>query len=110
MRVTNFEKILPAGSIVTLNIMKEEKKDTKFIIMKRFVAEESGVNYYYEYEVMVYPTGSKDGKNLLINNEQIEEIIFKGYKDRLEEEFLKESKNIIQTNKLIKKVVKMKGE
>ncbi len=34
---TNFEEILPAGSVVSLNIFKKEYKESEIMIIKRFV-------------------------------------------------------------------------
>lgn len=78
------DKLLPNGSIVTLNIMKQDKQDTKFIIIKRFVLNNANKNEYFEYEVMLYPNGVGDRRNILINNEQISEVVFEGYTDHME--------------------------
>lgn len=94
--------ILPIGSIIELNIMNKDKQDAKFIILKRFVINPNKSNEYFEYEAMLYPGGTTDGKNLLINNEQIAKVVFKGYCDELEDVYLTEIKSLLVQNDLVK--------
>ena len=95
--------ILPPGSVVTLNIIKKEHREAKFLIYKRFVLEEEKSKEYYEYEAMLLPIGTEDGKNIMFNNEQIEEVIFKGYSDEQELKFLEAMQELITKENLSKK-------
>lgn len=96
--------ILPAGTVVRLNIFKEKYEDImNVLIVKRFVVENPEDKKYYEYEGFLLPLGTKDGKNILFNNEQIKEVLHTGYTDKIEEEFLEGSEKMILQEKYRKK-------
>lgn len=75
--------LLPLGSIV---ILKESRQ--KLIIVGRF-HKNIGDNKIYDYAAYYYPEGLKYSKiNYLFNNKDIEEVVFKGYTDKEDENFL----------------------
>ncbi len=102
------KNILPVGSIVTLNIMKNDNQEAKFIIQRRFVINPNNKNEYFEYELMLYPGGTKDGKLILINNEQISNVIFEGYSDELDVKFIKATYELLDRNELNKVKIEVK--
>lgn len=95
-------KILPVGSIVKLNIMKEERKDTKFCILRRFILNINEKDEYFEYELMLYPGGTQDGKVILINSEQISEVVYYGYSDDEDILFINAREQLIAENDIKK--------
>lgn len=100
------EVLLPIGSIVNLNIMKESARSIKFIVMRRYIVDPNNSQQYYEYEVMNYPGGSQDGTSLLVNNEQISNIIFRGYADEEDNSYQNYANELIISNNLNKAFVK----
>lgn len=97
-------KVLPIGSVVKLNITNSEFSDTLFVVIKRFVTNPKNRNEYFEYEVMLYPAGTTDGKNLMLNREQISEVVHHGYSDIKDEECQQLIMSTIEKNQ-IKKVI-----
>lgn len=96
---------LTLGSIVTLKITKDEYANSKFVIVNRFIINPQNQEEYFDYEVMLYPSGSIDGGKILINNEQVKDIEFVGYKDEFDTEFQKEIKKMLNSAGLKKAVV-----
>ncbi len=92
------DHILPTGSIVTLNIMKPGAENTKFIIIRRFIQNAVKEKEYFEYELMLYPSGTKDKKGVLVNHEQISNIVFRGYSDEEEEDYIKRVDKLLLQN------------
>lgn len=94
--------LLPVGSVVKLNIIRPEAKDTLFVITKRFVSNPSNKKEYFEYELLLYPGGSGDGKNIFVNNEQIESLVHKGYSDNKDDSYQELMQGVIEKNNLRK--------
>lgn len=88
-----FEEILPLGTVVDLK--KEELSKTidlskvehfRVIITKRFLG--AGKGCYYPYGAVVYPIGmSGTGKVISFTSPLIEEVVFTGYQDEVEEAY-----------------------
>lgn len=80
MKDTQF---LPLGSIVLL------KDATKTIMITGYMQKTVGEDKLYDYAGCLYPEGfiSAD-KNLLFNNDQIQEAIFTGYECDESKEFI----------------------
>ncbi|MBQ6323788.1 MAG: DUF4176 domain-containing protein [Bacilli bacterium] len=90
------EKFLPVGSVVLL------KEATRGIVIIGYSVVEEGSQKIWDYLGAAYPIGviSPD-KNLLFNRNQIDKVLFEGYKDKDEEKFLNaltESMNKIYSN------------
>lgn len=76
-------EILPIGSVVRLN-----NGDIKLMIMSRApLHNQDGVIGYFDYAACVYPQGQTDQQAYFFNQEDIEEIYFKGYIDEQEKAF-----------------------
>ena len=77
------EKLLPIGSIVVLNNGKQ-----KLMITGRgSLYNNGGTIGYFEYSACIYPFGIANQQALFFNNENIKEVIFKGYTDEDEDEY-----------------------
>lgn len=80
------EKILPIGSIVRL-----KNGEQKIMITSRgALFNNDGVVGYFDYSACVYPYGQTDQTVHFFNEQDIDEIYFKGYVDESEEAFCKE--------------------
>ena len=92
--ISLFEEILPIGSVVELKKEKLcEYVDTskieqfRVIITKRFVGV--GTGCYYPYAAVVYPIGTAgEGKMISFTPVLIDNIVFTGYSDDVEEAFV----------------------
>lgn len=77
------KKILPIGSIVKL-----KKGEEKLMIICRVpLYNNEGTIGYLDYSGCLYPTGQTDQTTYFFNEEDIESVIFEGYRDEAEEEF-----------------------
>ncbi|MDR3215286.1 MAG: DUF4176 domain-containing protein [Bacilli bacterium] len=75
---------LPLGSIVMLNKDKlgiESDKDEIVVIEQRMI-QPKGKNYYIDYRSIPYPTGAfNEAMYTYFSEDDIKEVIFKGYSD-----------------------------
>ncbi|WP_206911697.1 hypothetical protein IGL98_002399 [Enterococcus sp. DIV0840] len=78
-------KFLPLGSVVKL------KKGTQLLMLtSRFPLYNNEGNIgYFEYLACLYPEGVKDQESFFFNHEDIEEVLFEGFKSEQEEAFQK---------------------
>lgn len=89
-----FEEILPIGSIVDLkkdilakNVDVSEIQKFRVAIVKRFIG--NGTGCYYPYGAVVYPLGTAgEGKLISFTPALIENVVFTGYMDEVEEYFV----------------------
>lgn len=89
-----FEEILPIGSIVDLkketlseNMDVSEIKQFRVAIVKRFIG--NGEGCYYPYGAVVYPVGTAGtGRLISFTPALIENLVFTGYRDEVEEYFI----------------------
>lgn len=89
-----FEEILPIGSIVDLNkevlsknVDVSEIQKFRVAIVKRFLGNGNGC--YYPYGAVVYPLGTSGKKRLMtFTPALIENVVFTGYSDDMEEYFI----------------------
>ena len=80
----NMKEYLPIGTVVRL---KGGEKKLMIYGRKQLALDESGE---YDYIACLYPEGNiNDDYNFLFNNEDISEIVFKGYINEEENDFLK---------------------
>lgn len=77
------QNILPIGSIVRLKNGQE-----KLMILNRApLFNNEGVLGYFEYSACIYPNGQTGQNVFFFNEEDIEEVLFEGFKDADEETF-----------------------
>ena len=78
------KEYLPIGTVV---LLKGGEKKVMIYGRKQLAVDDSGE---YDYIACLYPEGNiNDDYNFLFNNEDIDEVIFKGYVDSEEEDFQK---------------------
>ena len=78
------KKILPIGSIVKL-----KNGEQKLMIISRVPLYNNKGNIgYFDYSACVYPFGHTSQNAFFFNEEDIEEIVFMGFKDADEDKFL----------------------
>ncbi len=79
-------KVLPIGSVVRL-----KNGDIKLMILNRApLYNQNGVVGYFDYSACIYPAGKIEEQVYFFNEENIEEVYFKGYIDEQEEQFQEE--------------------
>ncbi|HFI0307095.1 TPA: DUF4176 domain-containing protein [Streptococcus suis] len=77
-------ELLPLGSIIYL-----EEAITKLMIVGRGpIFESDGENVYSDYVGIIYPEGINPEDAIFFNHENIEKLVFEGYKDEEEERFM----------------------
>lgn len=76
-------KMLPLGSVVYLKAGTAKT----MIINRGIFFEDNGNTKMFEYEGCLYPNGSNLKDRYYFNEEDIDEIIFRGYEDKMEERF-----------------------
>ena len=78
------EHILPLGTVVTL-----KKGDIKLVIVGRAqLFNDNGRIGYFDYSALAYPQGVvAESEYAFFNDEDIEEVLFEGYRDEQEIEF-----------------------
>lgn len=83
------KEYLPIGTIVTL----KDARDSKYMITEYLSLYTRKIgNGYFDYGAVLYPNGK--GENIFhFNNEDIEEIIFKGYTSEKLDKLKQELKN-----------------
>ncbi|MDD3404149.1 MAG: DUF4176 domain-containing protein [Hespellia sp.] len=78
-------ELLSIGSVVKL-----KKGTQKLMITSRVpLTNESGVIGYYDYGACLFPNGQINQESIFFNNEDIDELFFKGYVDEAEELYRK---------------------
>lgn len=92
--ITLFEEILPLGTVVDLK--KDELAKTmdvskvqqfRVIITKRFIG--TGEGCFYPYGAVLYPLGTAGyGRTISFTPSLVENIVFTGYSDEVEEAFV----------------------
>ena len=89
----NTERFLPIGSVVLL------KGGTKKIMVTGFCSVDSDdKTKLYDYTGCIYPEGFLDYNEIcLFNNDQIEQIFYKGYESDEEKEFKKDLQEIVDS-------------
>ena len=75
--------MLPLGSVVYLKAGTAKT----MIINRGIFFEDNGNTKMFEYEGCLYPNGSNLKDRYYFNEEDIDEIIFRGYEDKMEERF-----------------------
>ena len=94
-KINRYGKLLPIGSVVKLK--KTEKKI--MIIGLLCLGENDENNRLYDYSGCVYPEGVLTGnKNILFNQEDIDELYYVGYNDneeRLYKKNINDNMNIL---------------
>lgn len=76
------KQYLPMGSVVRLN-----KSKGKLIIMGR-QQKRTDTNAVFDYAALLYPFGKVDNNIVLFNEEDIEEILFRGFCDIDEQKYV----------------------
>ncbi|MFP7492925.1 DUF4176 domain-containing protein [Terribacillus saccharophilus] len=93
--------MLPIGSIVYLN-----EGTSKLMILNRGpIIELDGEQKMFDYSACEYPLGLVADNVFYFNEENIDEIIFEGFKDSDEERFNSLYKQWLEDNKIQKGVV-----
>lgn len=101
-------ELLPLGSIIYL-----EEATTKLMIVGRGpIFESDGENVYSDYVGIIYPEGINPDDAIFFNHENIEKVVFEGYKDEEEERFMEvykswESELEVKKVKMQAKVLKL---
>ncbi|WP_366248096.1 DUF4176 domain-containing protein [Terribacillus aidingensis] len=93
--------MLPIGSIVYLN-----EGTSKLMILNRGpIIELNGEQKMFDYSACVYPQGLVADSVLYFNEENIDEVIFEGFKDSDEDRFHSLYKQWLEENEIQKGVV-----
>lgn len=88
-------EILPIGSVVRL-----KNGDVKLMILNRApLYNQNGEIGYFDYSACVYPAGKLEEQVYFFNQENIEEVYFKGYIDGQEELFQEQYDEKIKNTK-----------
>ncbi len=75
---------MPLGSIIYL----DEATAKLMIVGRGPIFESDGDNVYSDYVGVIYPEGINPEDAIFFNHENIEKIVFEGYKDEEEERFM----------------------
>lgn len=93
-------KYLPLGTVVLL-----KGGEKKLMIIGFSVVAEEEQNKIYDYLGCIYPEGVlSSSKNLLFNNDQIEEIVSYGYYDEEDEDFKMTLEAVVNELKKVEKI------
>lgn len=76
--------MLPIGSIVYLS----EGNQKMMILNRGAVVEQIGEKVIFDYTGSLYPNGLDPEQVYYFNDEDIDEVVFEGYKDEEEERFI----------------------
>lgn len=93
-------EFLSLGSIVHLK--GDSEKVNLMIITYLPQTEENGVKGYYDYAACLYPLGLAEDKAYFFNDEDIDEVVEKGYLDKTGQEFINALNGSYETIKLPK--------
>ncbi|EGP5737900.1 MULTISPECIES: DUF4176 domain-containing protein [Enterococcus] len=86
--------MLPIGSIVYLS-----EGNQKIMILNRGpLAEQHGKKVFFDYTGALYPQGLDPEQVYYFNDEDIDEVVFEGFKDEDEERFVKLYKKWVAKN------------
>ncbi len=87
--------LLPIGTIVYLN-----EGTSKIMIVNRgpLVTDEEGEQVMYDYTGCLYPEGLDANNVLYFNEENVDKVVFEGYKDEEEERFLELYEELLEKN------------
>lgn len=80
------KKLLPLGTIIYL-----EEGNQKIMVVARgavYQDSDSGKDVYFDYMGCRYPAGIDPEDGLFFNEDNIDKVLFEGYKDEDEERFL----------------------
>lgn len=78
------KELLPLGSVIYL-----ESATTKLMIVGRGpVFESGGEPTYSDYVGVIYPEGINPEDAVFFNHENIDKVVFEGFKDEEEERFM----------------------
>lgn len=89
------KEILPLGTVLKI---KKGRKPV-MIISRGALYNHSGVIGYFDYSACLYPDGQNTSNVLFFNQEEIEEVLFEGFSDELEEQYLEIYKKEIAKSK-----------
>ena len=85
-------ELLPIGTVVLL------KNGTKRVMIIGYFPMENGNETKYDYSGTLYPEGLIDSRKILLfNNDQIENICFKGLQDEEQIKFQQRLKQLEET-------------
>lgn len=87
--------ILPLGSVVKL----KNGKINIMVISRTPLSSQNGTIGYFDYGACLYPRGMVTPEVVFFNQEDIEEILFVGYRDSLEDAFCEKYCQEIKTIK-----------
>lgn len=76
-------KLLPIGSIVT--VKADNQKNKLMIVCRAPFYKDEG---YFDYAACVYPYGIISDDVYYINDEDIDNVVFKGYSDELDKKLV----------------------
>lgn len=80
-------KLLPLGSIV--RIEEPEATQTFYLVIARAIAKNESDEVFSRYKVAPHPYGDVPSQEIFtINADQISEIVFEGYSNQQDQEFL----------------------
>ncbi|BDR59460.1 DUF4176 domain-containing protein [Xylocopilactobacillus apicola] len=89
------KELLPIGSIVYL----EEGTKKLMIVGRGVVYEEDGEDKFKDYMACLYPEGIDPKETIFFDQEDIDQLVFKGYSDEEEERFVKLYEDWVKENK-----------
>jgi len=75
--------MLELGSIVYL----KDGVEKVMILSRGPIVEENGERLMFDYSGCIYPVGLDMGRILHFNEENVDKIVFRGYKDEAEDRF-----------------------
>lgn len=80
----------------------------QYMVISRFVPElKDNKEVYYDYLLVKLPIGiGDDAGTVVVNDEEIEELIFEGYADEEEQIYIDEIKAWIESEKLVRGVTR----
>lgn len=90
--------LFPLGSVVKL---KKAKNDIWVMITDKYV-KSNHLKRFVEYSGVVYPDGQIEDMEIYFNSEDIQKILFEGYKDSNEVEYFNKLKKEYSDNNIQK--------
>lgn len=89
-------KILPRGTVVNL---KDRDNSNLMIIARGSLIEDAGKEAYFDYGAVLIPQGMLSPEAVyFFNTENVEVVVFEGFRNEEEEEFNEKYRTIIQTS------------
>lgn len=82
------------GTVVKLDDKSKFAKNYKVVIVERFIQDPYNSKGYYDYKGTFYPSGVNKNqcKGVLFNEEDIKTVLYYGYKDEKDENFVSGAK------------------